>query len=109
MARIGLGLVGTTSGLGGFFAQSLVGYLSVVEKVWRNLWVSLWENCGKVLNGVWESLFSTKIVAKVEVFHVVVEKFCRWICTWFDRGRGGFCTVSTALTITTIKNIIEGR
>ncbi len=77
-----------------------------VEKMWRSLWASLWENCGKVFWGLWESAFSTKFGVNMRVFHDVVEKFCRVICTWLTRGRKGFCTVSTALTITITKNII---
>lgn len=84
----------------------LVALKCVVDKLCKSLWGKLWRSGGKVLGRVWESWFSTKFGGKVGVFHGVVEKFCRWICTWFNRVNGWFCTVSTALTITTIKNII---
>lgn len=92
--------------IGGTFVQKVASISQPVEMVCKNLWVSLWRSCGKILGGLWESWFSTKIGAKVEVFHVLVEKFCRWICTWFTRGSRGFYTVSTALITTIIKNII---
>jgi len=76
--------------------------MASVEKMWTSLCGSLWENCGKVLHILAESEFCTNLRAKVLVFHAVVEKFCYTICTWFNRGKSGFCTVSTALTITTI-------
>lgn len=93
----------------GIFEKIMFTYMPLliaVEIVWTNLWVSLWNVCGKVFGELWESWFSTKIVAKVGVFHDMVEKFCKRIYTYFDRGMEGFYTVSTAPTITTIKNII---
>lgn len=93
-------------GFGGFLSESSEDPTQGVDKLWENLWVSLWERCGKVLWRVWESSFSTYFSVILEVFHGMVEKFYKWIYTWMDRGRGRFCTVSTALTITTIKNII---
>ena len=79
-----------------------------VEKLCISLRDSLWESCGKVLHRWVEKTFGGKLWVKVGVFHVVVEKFCRVIYTWLNRGRKGFCTVSTALTITTINYYKEG-
>lgn len=76
--------------------------MASVENVWINLCGKLWESCGKVLHILVKFGFCTNFGAKALVFHVVVEKFYYAICTWFDRGKSGFCTVSTASTITTI-------
>lgn len=73
-----------------------------VENMWTKLCGSLWESCGKVLHSLAKNEFCTKLRAKRLVFHAMVEKFCYMICTWFNRGKSGFYTISTALTITTI-------
>ena len=59
----------------------------VVEKLWENLWVSLWESCGKVLHMMSLVEFYTNFVVKVVVLHGMVEKFCRGIYTWNNRGK----------------------
>lgn len=79
-----------------------------VENMWIRLCGSLWESCGKVLHNLQNGEFYTKKWAKVEVFHDKVEKFCYTICTWFNRGKIGFCTVSTGPTITTINLYRKG-
>lgn len=98
---------GKTLVFGGKILENSVGLARAVEKGWKSLCGSLWESCGKVLHMACVGEFCTKMVAKVEVLHVVVEKFCRGIYTWLDRGRVGFCTVSTAPTITTINLLIR--
>lgn len=60
-----------------------------VEKLWRNLWDSLWETCGKVLHMLGLVEFYTENVVKVGVFHDMVEKFCRGIYTYNNRGGSG--------------------
>ncbi len=53
----------------------------VVEKLWRRLCESLWENCEQVLHMAAKNKFSTENVVKVADLHRLVEKFCRGICT----------------------------
>lgn len=77
--------------------------MASVEKLCINLRESLWEMCGKVLHKLGKSEFLEKRWAKVGVLHVGVGKFCRVIYTWINRGGSEFYTVSTTLTITTIK------
>lgn len=73
-----------------------------VEKVWKILWETLWESCGKVLHNVKIFEFYTQKWVKILVFHDLVEKFYYRIYTGFYRGKNEFYTISTAPTITTI-------
>lgn len=63
-----------------------VGLIVVVQNLWESLCVSLWEMCGKVLQGLWIKKLYTYFVVKMGVFHVMVEKFYRRFCTYFNRG-----------------------
>lgn len=73
-----------------------------VENMWKILWETLWESCGKVLHRITIFVFYTQKWAKVTVFHDFVEKFYYTIYTHNYRGKSEFYTVSTAPTITTI-------
>lgn len=77
----------------------------LVQNLWTSLCVSMWECCGKVLHMLLKNKFYTKMWAKLEVFHVVVEKFYLRFTHSLTERKAGFCTVSTDPTITTI-NII---
>ena len=72
-----------------------------VEKLCKSVWENMWERRGKVIHMLSNGEFYTFLVVKLRVFHVVVEKFYHWFCTWFYRYENGFYTVSTALTTTT--------
>lgn len=71
------------------FGKYLCSACSVVfvEKMWINMFESLWESCVKNLNILWKRKFCTYLVGKVKVLHVVVEKFYCWLYTWIYRGK----------------------
>lgn len=83
----GLGLGNFCGAIKFLFIFFPVGLKIIVQNLWESLWVSLWERCGKVLRKLWIKKLYTYLVAKVRVFHVVVEKFCRWFYTQFNRGK----------------------
>ncbi len=86
--------------------ENPVSFVRPVDKLWRSLWVSLWESCGKVLHMGLRNEFCTQKWVKVDVFHARVEKFCNGFAHGVTGRKAGFCTVSTGPTITTIKYII---
>lgn len=63
------------------------GLMCGVEKLWINLWDSLWEICEKVGRKLWIMWKVGKLVVKVGVFHAIVEKFYHEIYTWNNRGK----------------------
>lgn len=79
------------SGFGGCSGFPVRGFCSActvdfVEKLWRNLWGSRWENCGFYC-GIVQT--ETRGCGKNRFFAGLVEKFCGWIYTWFYLCKGG--------------------
>lgn len=72
-----------------------------VQNLCISLRKSLWESRGKEFHKAQNFEFYTILVAKVGLFHDLVEKFSCYFYTWFYRYKTGFYTVSTALTTTT--------
>lgn len=56
-----------------------------VDKLWENMWVNLWDKLWENFGFLWIKKLYTYFVVKVQVFHVMVEKFYRWFCTHFNR------------------------
>ena len=73
--------------------------LRIVEKLWENMWGSLWESCGKVSTEFANGYIVCFNMRKFVRFFHVVGKFYRLISTeiWgsFSLLGGEICTVST--------------
>lgn len=81
----------------------MVNLISPVQNLCITLRKSLWEIGGKEFHRPLNYEFCTIFVAKVGLFHDLVEKFYRYFYTRFYRYQTEFYTLSTALTTTTTK------
>ncbi len=79
-----------------------------VDKLWVNLWESVWENCGKILRGWWKNVESDENCEKMSGFtHYDCSYTLRFTQVFNLCFYSRIYTVSTGLIITIINNLIN--
>ena len=79
----------------------------IVDKLWKNLWGSLCENCGENLNGWCKSMYNMNNCVKISSY---THNWCNYALSFTHKKYLCFnsmiCTVSTRLIITIINNLL---